>query len=115
MPVPAGVPQGLLNLPDLNDLTNLLPGPIKDAIKDTVGKILDPNDDSVSVGDPQPEGEKPIPTETPKQLSGAIKALDGALGAIDLIQKFGFLIPDEFEDGLNKLEGALRTIRNWLD
>ena len=122
MPVPPP-PQGFMGLPDLGDLskivsdvTKLIPGPVGDAIQDTVGKILDPEDTSINIGDPQPEGERPIPVEPgSKELNGAVKAIDAALGALNLLQKLNFIVPDKYEDLLTKLHGALTTIRGWLD
>lgn len=99
---------------DVQDFLPDLPGAIGDAINETVGKILNPNDDSIKIGDPQPAGERPIPTTDPKELSAAVQAIDAALGGIKLLLRFGFLIPDNYEDGLRKLAGALNTVRGWL-
>lgn len=118
-------PQGFLGLPDLGDLlgqvTGALPPVVGDAIKGAVGKILDPADSSINVGDPQPPGERPIPVEpgTP-HFAAAVKAIDTALGAIDAILKLGFLIPDDIhgvdvEDLLKTVRGGLVTVRGWLD
>jgi hypothetical protein len=110
-------PQGFLGLPDLGDLTKLLPPQVADAIKGTVGKILDPNDDTLHEGDPQPPGTPPIPVAPgSEELSGAVKAIDALIGAIDVVLKFGgFLIPDKYEAPIKAIQGALRTIRGWLD
>lgn len=109
-------PQGLFGLPDLDDVVKWVPGPIADAIKDTVGKILDPADDEINLGDPQPEGEKPIPVdEGTEEMSTTIKAIDAVISALDLVLRVGFVIPDNIEDVIKKLRGALSTIRSWLD
>ena len=113
-------PQGFMGLPDLGDLvgqvTNLLPPAVSDAIQSTVGTILDPSDPSINIGDPQPEGERPIPVEPgSEELNGAVKAIDAVVGALTLIEKFNFIVPDKYEDLLSKLKGALGTIRGWLD
>lgn len=113
-------PQGFLGLPDLGDLlgqvTNLLPPAVGNAIKGTVGQILDPNDGSIDIGDPQPAGERPIPVEpgTP-HFAAAVKYLDTAIGAIDVLLKLSFVIPDQYEQPVKALRGALVTIRGWLD
>jgi hypothetical protein len=109
-------PQGFFGLPDLGDLTKLLPPAVADAIKNTVGKILDPKDDSINTGDPQPPGTPPIPVEAGShELNAAVKAIDAVTGAIDLVLKFAWLIPDQYEGPLRALEGALKTVRSWLD
>lgn len=114
------IPQSLLGI-NLGDIVTdlipegILPGFVTDAIKSTVDVILDPNDDSIKPGDPQPAGERPIPTTDPEELSAAVKAIDGALAGIALVLKFRFLVPDKFEGPLEALAGALRTIRGWLD
>lgn len=112
----SSVPQGFLGLPNLDDLTKLLPPQITDAIKGTVGKILDPNDPEINAGDPQPEGERPIPVEPgTKEMSATVKALDAAIGAIDIVLKLGILIPDGPEGVIKMVRSALVTIRSWLD
>lgn len=113
-------PQGFMGLPDLGGLidqvTNLLPPVVGDAIKGTVGTILDPQDPSINIGDPQPEGERPIPVEPGSgPMAAAVKVLDTAIGALDALLKLSFLIPDKYEDIFKKVRGALVTIRSWLD
>jgi hypothetical protein len=114
------VPQGLLgvNLGDLRPdklLGDLLPKPIADAIRDVTSVILDPKDDTFVPGQPQPEGERPIPTTDPKELNAAVKAIDAVIGALSIVFKFGFIVPDGFEDDLRKVVAALQTVRGWLD
>jgi len=113
-------PQPFAGLPDLsgiiNQVTNILPKEVKDAISGTVGQILDPSDTSIKIGDPQPEGERPIPVEPgTKEMSGAVKALDTAISIIDALMKLAFVIPDQYEKYITGLRGALTTIRSWLD
>ena len=110
-------PQGFLGLPDLSELTKLLPPEVTDAIKGTVGKILDPSQTEINIGDPQPEGTPPIPVKAgSKELNGAVKAIDATTTAIDALLRYGaFLIPDQYEGPLKALEGALKTVRGWLD
>lgn len=110
---PAAAP--FLGLPDLDDVTKLLPPQVADAIKGTVGKILDQGNPTVKIGDPQPPG-RPIPVAAgSKELSGAVKAIDAATGAIEALLGLGFLIPDRYQGALRGLDGALKTIRGWLD
>lgn len=97
----------------ITDASKILPAPISSAITDVVGKILDPTDPSVSPGDPQPT-PAPIPTSDPGVLSDAVKVIDTVLGALTLISKFDFIIPDKYETVLNDLAGALKTVRGWL-
>lgn len=113
-------PQPFMGLPNLGDVikqvTSILPPQVTDAIQGTVGKILDPEDPTINIGDPQPPGERPIPVEPgTKELSGAVKAIDTALGALEVILKLEFLIPAKYVDLIKKLEGALKTVRGWLD
>lgn len=120
MTSPTNIPQGLLgfNLGDLDPsklIGDLLPEPIANAIRDVAGKILDPNDGTFTPGQPQPEGERPIPTTDPKQLNAAVKAIDAIIGAIAVVLKFGILIPNNVEEDLRKVSAALSTIRGWLD
>jgi hypothetical protein len=98
------------------DLQDFLPPAVVDAIKDTTGVILDPGNDTIDIGDPQPEGERPIPVEPgSKEMSKTVQALDTLISAVNLILKMGFLIPDNLEGPLRALVGALGTIRGWLD
>lgn len=112
-------PQGFLGIDPgaiLSDITKLLPPQVADAINNTVGKILDPNHPDLNIGDPQPEGTPPIPVAPGSpELNAAVKAIDAVTGALDLVLKFSFLIPNQFEGPLRGLEGALKTIRGWLD
>ena len=117
-------PQPFMGMPDLGGLlggvigevTKLIPGPIGDAIQDTVGTILDPHDDSINEGDPQPPGEPPIPVEPgTEEMSAAVKALNAAIAALAALLKLGFMIPDDTEDIFRKIKGALETVRGWLD
>jgi hypothetical protein len=99
---------------DIQDFLPDLPSFVPPAIKDAVELILGP--DGPNIGDPQPEGEKPIPVDAgSKELSSAVRAIDGAITSINLLLKFGFLIPDQYESPLRSLAGALGTIRGWLD
>ena len=124
MPPP---PQGFMGLPDLGNLgglagglieqfTKVLPPQVQDAVKDVTEKLLDPSDTSLNIGDPQPEGEKPIPVDSgTKEMSSLVKALTTAIGLLDTLTKLNFLIPDKYEEMLEKLKGALETVRGWLD
>jgi len=113
-------PQGFLGLPDLGDIvgqvTKILPPQVGEAIQDTVGKILDPTDATINIGDPQPEGEKPIPVnEGTEELSTAVKAIDTVTEALGVVLKFGgFVLPDKYEKIIKDIQGALGTIRSWL-
>lgn len=101
-------------LPD--NLESLLPGPVGSAIKENVGKILDPNDGSVSVGSPQPDGERPIPVDADSQeLSTAVKVIDTLTAALTLVLKLGFLVPEDTKSVVRNLIDALGTVRGWLD
>jgi hypothetical protein len=40
--------------------------------------------------------------------------LDTALGAIDTLQQFSWLIPGQYVGTIQKLEDALRKVRGWL-
>jgi hypothetical protein len=98
------------------DIQDFLPPVVKDAIKNVTGVILDPDDNSINIGDPQPEGERPIPVEPgTEEMSSTVKALDAMISAANLLLKLGFLIPDQLEGPLRLLVGALGTIRGWLD
>ncbi|QZE10423.1 hypothetical protein SEA_SCOOBYDOOBYDOO_72 [Mycobacterium phage ScoobyDoobyDoo] len=114
------IPQGFLNI-NLGDLDpgkligDLLPKPIAEAIRDVTKVIIDPHDDTYVPGQPQPEGERPIPTTDPKELNAAVKAIDAVTGAIAVVLKFGFIVPDDAEEVLRKVSKALTTIRGWLD
>ena len=109
-------PQGFMGLPDLGGLIDKLPGPVKDAVKNVTEKILDPNDTSINIGDPQPDGEKPIPVdEGTEEMSSLQKILNTAIGLLGTLEKLDFLVPDKYEDLLHKLKGALETVRGWLD
>lgn len=111
----SNLPQGFLGI-DLDNLTGLLPPQVADAIKGTVGAILGDEPGTPNIGDPQPEGTPPIPVKAgSKELSGAVKAIDAAVSAIDLLLKFAFLIPDSYEGPIGALRAALLTIRGWLD
>lgn len=92
-----------------------LPGKIGEAIRENVEKILDPAELSVEIGSPQPEGPRPIPTTDPKELNAAVRVIDTVVGALQLVLRLGFIIPDDIEESLRKVIGALGTIRGWLD
>jgi hypothetical protein len=118
MPTFPPPPQGFLGLPDLggivDQVTKLLPPEVGNAIQNTIGGIL--GDGPINIGDPQPPGERPIPVEPgSKELSSAVKALDTAIGALNVLTKLDFLIPKQYQDLLTKLQGALTTVRGWLD
>lgn len=113
-------PQGFMGLPDLGGIveqvTKILPPQVKDAVKGVTEKILDPSDTSLNIGDPQPDGEKPIPVdEGTEEMSGLQKGLNTAIGLLGTLEKLNFLIPDKYEDMLHKLKGALETVLGWLD
>ena len=113
--VPAGGLFGIDLIPGI-DLQDFIPPFVGDAIKDTVGKILDPNDGKIDIGSPQPEGERPIPVEPgTKEMSGTVQALDAVISALNLALKLGFMIPDNLEGPIRALVGALGTVRGWLD
>jgi hypothetical protein len=96
------------------DIQDFLPPVVKDAIKDTIGSIV--GDGPINIGDPQPDGERPIPVEPgTEEMSSTVKALDAMISAANLLLKLGFLIPDQLEGPLRLLVGALGTIRGWLD
>jgi hypothetical protein len=111
-------PQPFMGLPDLgkivDQVTGLLPDEVADAIKSVTEKIIDPDNDEINEGDPQPEGEQPIPVEG-EELNKAVKVIDTVMGALDVVLKFSFVLPDDFEELVKKVQGALRTIRGWLD
>lgn len=112
MTFPQGGIFGIDLIPGI-DLQDLIPTPVADAIRGTVDRILDPETD-VNIGDPQP-ADRPIPVDAGSpQLSSAVQVIDGILTAINLILKFGLVVPDSTEAVLKKLGGALQTIRNWL-
>lgn len=113
--IPAGGLFGIDLIPGI-DLQDFIPPIVGDAIKDTVGKILDPTDPDINIGDPQPAGERPIPVEPgTKEMSSVVQSLDAVINALNLALKLGFLIPDKFENPMRGLVGALVTIRGWLD
>ncbi|ACH62084.1 hypothetical protein MYRNA_76 [Mycobacterium phage Myrna] len=120
MTAPTNIPAGFLgiNLGDLDPgklIGDLLPKPIAEAIRDVTNVIIDPKDDTYVEGQPQPEGERPIPTTDPQELNAAVKAIDAVTSAIAIVLKFGFIVPDDAEEILRKVSGALKTIRGWLD
>ncbi|WP_197375552.1 hypothetical protein [Mycolicibacterium baixiangningiae] len=56
----------------------------------------------------KPEGEPPIPTTDPEELSAAVKAIDGALAGIALVLSLRFLVPIQYEKPLELLaDGAI--------
>ena len=96
------------------DIQDFLPKPVTDAIQGTVDRILDPASD-VEVGSPQPP-DRPIPVDAgSKELSDTVRLIDSLIGALELVLKAKFLIPDGPEKVIGGLIGALRTIRSWLD
>src|SRR4029077_13046410 len=108
-------PQPFMGLPDLggivDQVTKILPPQVQDAIKGTVGKVLDPSDPSIHIGDPHaPDRRIPVHAGS-EEISGSVKAIDAALGALNLLSKLNFLIPDKYEEWITKLHGALTTIR----
>lgn len=103
-------PEGLLS-DTVGDLTDL-PSPIAEAILGTVEAILGPT--GPNIGDPQP-ANRPIPANTLHELNSAVKAINTALSAINLVLKLGFLLPPQITSPLQLAAGALRTIRSWLD
>lgn len=110
-------PESLFSFPVdiVEGVAKVLSPKVADALGGVIGKILDPNDPSINVGDPQPPGTPPIPVEAgSKELGAAVKAIDVALSALDLLFKFGWVIPDQYEAPMHGLEGALKTVRGWL-
>jgi hypothetical protein len=106
-------PKNFLGI-NVSDFTNLLPPQVADAIKGVTGSIVDGS--GPEPGSPQPEGEKPIPVDAgSKELKSSVKAINAVLGAIDLIQNFNAVIPDEYEQPIAKLEAALKTVKGWLE
>jgi len=100
----------------IDQIVKVLPPQVQDAVKSVTGKILDPSDTSINIGDPQPEGEKPIPVdEGTEEMSALQKGLSTAIGLLGTLEKLNFLIPDKYEDILRKLKGALETVQGWLD
>ena len=43
-----------------------------------------------------------------------LEVLDGVLSALDEIQKYAWVIPDKYEEPLQKLEDALRKVKGWV-
>ena len=41
--------------------------------------------------------------------------LDGVLGAINTIQQYAWIIPDQYEAPIQKLEDALMKVKGWID
>lgn len=94
--------------------TGSIPEFVTSAIRRTVAIIADEDDDRINPGDPQPEGQRPIPTTDPGELSALVQAIDAALAGIGLVLRVRFLIPAQYEKPLDLLAAALRTIRGWL-
>lgn len=44
-----------------------------------------------------------------------LEILTAVLGAIDTLQQYNWLIPDKYDEGVQKLEDALRKVQGWLD
>jgi hypothetical protein len=108
---------GLPNIGDIfGDVVKILPPVIGDALKDTVGKILDPNDNSINIGDPQPPGTPPIPVDAGSpELNTVARALKTAVDALNTALKLvGWLIPDKYEGYIKDVIGALLTVEGWL-
>ena len=41
--------------------------------------------------------------------------LTAVLGGIDTIQQYQWILPDKYDEPLQKLEDALRKVQGWLD
>lgn len=41
--------------------------------------------------------------------------LDAVLGGIDTIQQYEWILPDKYDEPIQKLEDALRKVKGWLD
>jgi hypothetical protein len=96
------------------DIQDFIPKPVADAISGTVERIISPDTD-VSIGDPQPP-DRPIPVDAgSEELNGAVKAIDALVAVLNTALRLKWLIPNQYEDLLGKLVGALGTIRSWLD
>jgi hypothetical protein len=123
-------PQGLFVLPDLDGIveqvTKLLPGVasqiadvlpsnVTDALSSTIGKLLDPTDNSINIGDPQPPGTPPIPVAPGSpEISAVINGIDAALAAIGVLRQLKFIVSEKNRPWLDGLAKALETIRSWL-
>jgi hypothetical protein len=44
-----------------------------------------------------------------------LSAITGILGAIDTLQQYAWIIPDQYEEPIQRLEDALNKVRGWLD
>ena len=44
-----------------------------------------------------------------------LEVLTAVLGGIDTLQQYGWLIPDKYDEPIQKLEDALRKVQGWLD
>lgn len=43
-----------------------------------------------------------------------VEVIDGVLGAINTLQQYAWIIPDQYEGPIQKLEDALTKVRGWL-
>jgi hypothetical protein len=43
-----------------------------------------------------------------------LEVIDGVIAAINTIQQYAWIIPDQYEEPLQKLEDALNKVRGWL-
>jgi hypothetical protein len=44
-----------------------------------------------------------------------LEILQTILGGIDTVQQYDWIIPDQYEDAIQKLEDALKKVQGWLD
>ena len=44
-----------------------------------------------------------------------LEVINGVLGAINTIQQYAWIIPDQYEAPIQKLEDALTKVKGWLD
>jgi hypothetical protein len=44
-----------------------------------------------------------------------LDAITGILGAIDTIQTYLWIVPDQYEAPIQRLEDALNKVKGWLD
>jgi hypothetical protein len=44
-----------------------------------------------------------------------LEVITGVLGAIDTIQQYAWVIPDQYEGPIQKLEDAIKKVQGWLD
>ena len=100
----------------IGTVVNVLPPEVATAVNGTVGKILDPTDSAINIGDPQPPGTPPIPVQpgTP-ELDATQQTLESLAAVLEnVVSLAGFLIPDQYKGYIKNLVAALRTVESWL-